>query len=269
METSTDAVTGTAIVVSDGHGGVRKVAGSSGGCNGCAWKMVPSCIVDAGSNSGASEDVCGNGTLGFRCTNGVNGEPRLPYRVFYRSGPGAPWIQTSTVCLGPQQAPISTDALLADVQRYVDRLVPPAPALRMQPGEVDHLTLVNLPTLFQAPTPAVPPATFFPAAIPGVQVEVAVAPRAWRWNVDGGASVFTTDFPGRRYDDVHDPRYAPELYAAHTWGIPGEHTISATVEWTATATVRGLGELPVPGTVERTSPVLRLRAAEARAQLVS
>lgn len=257
-------------MVADGHGGVRRIAGNSS-CAGCAWKIVPECAFHGSSAGKTDPNACNNATSGYVCVQ--NGKPGIPYREFLSPvGPAAPWRQVGKVCLAPTDKPVSTDALFAQVRGYVDRLIPAAPAVAMQPA--GGVTLVHFPTLFQAGRPTEAgnqPAgkVFFAHAGAPIAIAVRVQPQQWVWSFDAGAGTLTQPFCCRRYDPAHDPKAEPGYYAAYTFHTLGAHTATVTVTWTATMTIAGLGTVPVQGRFSRSSPPYPFQVKEARARLES
>lgn len=261
---------GTAIVVANGHGGVRRIAGN-GSCTGCAWKIVPECAFHGSSAGKTDPNACNNATSGYVCT--VSGKPGSPYRAFFSpAGLGGPWGNAGDVCLAPTDKPVSTDALFAQVRGYVDRLIPAAPAVAMQPA--GGVTLVAFPTLFQTGQPTEAgnqPAgkVFFAHAGAAIAIDVRVQPQQWVWSFDAGAGTLSRGFCCRRYDPAHDPKTEPGYYAGYTFDALGAHTATVTVTWTATMTITGLGTVPVQGSFTRSSAPYPFQVKEARARLES
>ncbi len=259
---------GKAIVIANGHGGVRTVAVGQV-CVACVWAAVPECSFHPSSQGPVHEpDACNNASGKPVCRLGT-GRPGIPYREeFSSTGPNGPWSFVRDVCLGEQ--PISTDALFAQVKNYVDRLIPAAPQVGMQPHGV---AIVNLPTLFQAGQPTDPgnqPASkvFFANAGAPIAMNVAVHPQQWTFTIDTTTTV-SRDYCCRYYASDHSPRIDPTYYAAHDFTDTGTHTATVTVNWTATMTITGLGTVPVDGTFTRTSRPYAFVVKEARAQIES
>lgn len=269
VQTNRSGVSGSVIVVPAGGHGVRAVAGGGSSCAGCSWQVVPECTFHSNSKTGNDFTACLNGTNGYTCTAQPGDRPGVHYRVqVSRSGPGGPWQYTNSTCIAVGVVPVSVDALLGNVARYVDELVPPTGTISMQPGWVDHRTLVRIPTLFYTHDATAPVSkTFFAGGGAGIAVAVSVRPATWEWLVDG-QSVLTTPFPGRPFDGV-EPKLDPAHYASYAFVHDGPHSVTVRCSWAATATVRGLGEQPVPGQVRKTSAPLALTALQARAQLES
>lgn len=258
FQTNNAGTQGRMIVVSVGHGGLREVAGG-GGCSGCAWKVVPACRSDKPTDTG-----CGVTPTGLRACTAPAGGPGTLYDTYFAPN-GTDWQHSGTVCLGANEKPVSLDGVLAQVRVFVDRLVPPAGALQHQPA---GYALVRLPLLMRTDTPEVPAKSFFANAGVRVPVLVKVTPFAWHWKVDG-AQVLSTGFPGRAYQQERSPRQEPDFYAAHTFTETGSHQLSVTIDWSATATITGLGTFDVDGFTPRTSPSLPLQVKQARSQLES
>ncbi len=147
-----------------------------------------------------------------------------------------------------------------------DQLVPPSARLILQPG--GGLALVQLPTIMRAEGPRTAAKKFFVDAGAPIGVAVAVRATSWTWQVDSTA-VLTTNYPGRAYQSGHSPRTEPDYYASHTFTQTGPHQLSVTVTWAATATIGGLGTVPIDGAITRTSPPVAIQVKQARAQLES
>ena len=140
----------------------------------------------------------------------------------------------------------------------------------MQPSGV---TIVNLPTLFQAgragdPSNRTNSKVFFANAGAPIAMNVQVHPQQWTWTIDNGVSI-TRDYCCRYYTSAHSPRSNADYYASHTFDATGSHTATVTVTWSATMTIRGLGTLPVEGTFTRTSAPYPFQVKQARSQLES
>jgi hypothetical protein len=267
VHTGPSGVQGNAIVVTDGHDGVRKVAGGAS-CAGCAWRVISECSFGTSDNPAAGR-VCDDNRDRLVCELGT-GRPGVSYRRFFSAaGSSGPWTYVGDLCLPPGDRPVSTDELFAQVRRYVDQLIPAAPEVAMQP---DGHTWVRLPTLFQAGQPAdrgnLPASkVFFARAGSPVALTVTVRPQQWAWNIDGRPAAVARDFCCRRYTGEHSPRADPSYYATYTFGNTGSHSVTATVSWSATMTVAGLGTVPVDGTFTRTSAPYTFPVEQARAQL--
>ncbi len=167
---------------------------------------------------------------------------------------------------------MSTDDLFRQVRVYVDRLIPAAPQVTMQPA--GGVTLVNFATLFQAGAATDPGNTpagkvFFANAGAPIAMNIQVRPQQWTWNLDGQDGSLSRISCCQRYDPAHDPKLEPDFYAAHTFDATGPHTATVTVTWTATMTIKGLGTVPVDGTFTRTSTPYTFEVKQARAQLES
>jgi len=199
-------------------------------------------------------------------------EPGTHYRRLYRAaGPAGPWEDRGSVCVGPGERPVSTQALFGQVRAYTDRLIPAASKVSTQPAGV---SLVHLPTLFQAGRPTDPgnrpvSKVFFPTAGAPVAMTVTVTPRRWTWNIDGQRAAVSRGYCCEYYTQARDPRDHPDTYASHTFTGTGTHTATVTVTWSATVTIAGLGTVPVDGTFTRTSPAHPFHVKQARAQLES
>lgn len=251
---------GSQVIATDGRGGAQRVSpAASGDCPDCTWKVQPVCELRPGVILPVACDEVrrAGGCVAAGRSGGVL------HAVFVSRSRG-PYELTGTVCLGEGVRPVALADIEAQVRAYLDELVPAAPTLTMRP--VGGTTLIHLPTLFLATGATTAAGRLFPAGIP---VQVAATATGWTWQVDGGASVFRTDFPGRRYDPAHDPRVDPGHYATHTFTTTGTHQLTCTVSWTATASITGLGDLPVPGAVQRTSAALAVQVREARAELIA
>lgn len=262
VEPSVDAraFVGEQILIADGRGGAEGLSPRAGeSCTDCAWKVQPRCELRRGF---ILDLACKEGPRAGSCVTSKQA-PGTEYAVFLSRG-GGPFELTGTVCLGEGATPVSLTDVQGAVRAYVDRLVPPAPTLQMRPA--GGTTLVNLPTLFLADGSATAAGRLFPA---GITVDVRAVAASWTWRIGGDSATFTTSFPGRRYDLRHDPRTDPDYYASYAFRTTGAHHVTCTVSWTATATVPGLGELPVQGTVQRTSAPLPVQVKEARAELVA
>ena len=124
--------------------------------------------------------------------------------------------------------------------------------------------LVNLPTIFRAAGGTAPiTQDFFPL---GFSVEVTARPTSWTWTFDDGVTL-TTDHPGVPYRGGNvegDP-----AYVSHTYRSPGQRVVRVVTSWSATYRLDGLGEVPVPGQVQRDSGPVVLPVREGRSQLVA
>jgi len=255
---------GNAIVVSNGKGGVRPLAGG-GNCVNCSWRIVPECSSQL--SDGTAQNAC-DSPVGIVCEVLSTGEPGVQYRRLF-SDSGGPWVDNGTVCVGQGETPVSTDALFAQVRRYVDQLVPAAPKVSMQPAGT---TIVRLPTLFQAgqsTDPANNPTSkvFFANAGSRIAINVTVTPDQWTWQIDGATASISRDYCCRYYTAEHSPRADPDYYASHTFEATGSHTATVTVIWSATMTISGLGTVPVDGTFTRRSPAYPFQVKQARSRL--
>lgn len=250
---------GRQVIIADGRGGAQWLSSNESSCAECVWKIQPRCELRRGF---ILDLACKEGPRAGACV--LSGGKSGTVNAVFVARSGGPYRLTGTVCLGEGATPVSLADVQAAIRAYVDRLVPPAPTLQMRP--VGGTTLVNLPTLFLADGSASAAGRLFPA---GITVDVRAVAASWTWRIDGGAASFTTSFPGRRYDAGHDPRTDPDYYASYTFRTLGAHRVTCTVAWTATATMPGLGELPVQGSVQRFSAPLPVQVKEARAQLVA
>lgn len=265
-----DGVVGKAIVVANGRGGVRLVAG--GGCPACAWKLVAECNFDKSSGGPVHEpDGCNNGSGKPTCAlnTGVAGNS---FREFFSSTGAAPWNYVRNVCLGLGQDPISIESLFAQVKQYVDQLVPAAPRVGMQPNGV---AIVNLPALFPAGQPSDPgnqstSKVFFASASAPIAINVTVHPQQWTWTIsDAQTATVSRDYCCRYYTPDHSPRAEPDYYASYNFSATGSHTATVAVTWNATMTIAGLGTVPVDGSFTRTSPAYAFTVKQAVSQLES
>ncbi len=256
------------MVASNGKDGVRVLAGG-GGCANCAWKIVAECSFQAGGDAGSS--ACSS-PEGLVCEVLATNKPGVQYRrLFSASGPNGPWEDKGTVCVGKGETPISTDALYAQVRTYVDELIPAAPTVSMQPAGV---TIVRLPTLFQAGQPGDPgnrptSKVFFANAGGAIAINVTVNPELWTWGIDGQAVTISRDYCCQFYTAAHSPRANPDYYASHSFDATGSHTATVTVTWSATMSISGLGTVAVDGTFTRASPAYPFQVKQARSQLES
>ncbi len=260
---------GTAIVASNGRGGVRVLAGGQGSTGG-AWGLSPECLFRPSNGTGSGSNACSN-TTDLVCEVLATNEEGVQFRRMFSPTGSAPWLDRGTVCVGPGETPVSTDALFAQVRSYVDRLVPAAPNVNMQPAGT---TIVRLPALFQAGQPADPgnrptSKVFFANAGAPIAVNVTVTPNQWTWTLDGGTTTISRGYCCQYYTPAHSPRKNPDYYASHTFTDTGTHTATVTVTWTATMTIAGLGTVPVDGTFTRTSPAYPFAVKQARSQLES
>lgn len=262
-------VQGNAIVASNGRGGVRLLAGG-GDCLNCQWKIVPACWSQPSDGTGPGPNACGDTSPSLRCeVPGVGGEGIQYDRLYSPTGTPGTWTLQGFICVGRGERPISTNALFAQVRRYVDQLVPAAPKVSMQPAGV---TIVRLPTLFQAgqstdPANRTASKVFFTNAGAQIAINVTVTPDQWTWAIDGQATTISRDYCCRYYTSEHSPRANPDYYASHTFDSTGSHTATVTVTWSATMTISGLGTVPVDGTFTRSSTAYPFQVKQARSQL--
>lgn len=272
VHNSSKGVRGTAIVVADGSGGVRKVAGSSS-CSSCAWDLVPECAYHPNIGGPKDEtDACNSGSGVFLCrlSTGLYGTPYR--RLFSSTGINGPWAYAGRVCLGENDKPVSIESLFAQVRLFVDQLVPAAPRVGMQPNGV---AIVNLPALFQAgqatdpgnrPTNKI----FFATAGASIAINVTVHPEEWTWTIsDVQSATVSRDYCCHYYTAERSPRAEPDYYASYNFTATGSHTATVAVTWNATMTIAGLGTVPVDGTFTRTSPAYAFIVKQAVSQLES
>lgn len=249
---------GRMILKADGHGGVSVFLGSND-CPGCAWRVVLKCPWGDPLLPCMTEKPYDN-----PCTTS-DGKPGQRY-VSSFAPHGTDWQPVNPdLCIPDETKLVSLDDVLAGVKVYVDQLVPPAGALQHQPA---GYALVRLPLLMRTDVQQVPAKNFFVNADAPVGVLVKVTPFAWHWRVNG-AEVLSTDFPGRAYEQGRSPRQEPGYYASHTFGEIGSHQLSVTIDWSAAATIAGVGTFDVDGFTPRTSPNVPIQVKQARSQLES
>ncbi len=261
------SVTGIAVVTSDGHGGVRVLAGG-GDCVDCSWRLVR-CEAKPSNAGGPGLSVCTDRGVPECEVPGTGADGTWYARLFSATGPAGPWEDRGYVCVGPGETPVSTDALFAQVRSYVDRLIPAAPQVSMQPAGT---TIVRLPTLFQAgqdtdPGNVTTSKIFFADAGGPIAMNVTVTPIEWTWHIDGDTTMIGRDYCCRYYTPNHSPRQNPDYYASNTFTTTGSHIATVTVTWQANVTISGLGTVPVDGTFTRDSPAYPFQVKQARSQL--
>ncbi len=270
VKVGSTGVAGRAVVASNGKGGVRVLAGGQSSSVG-VWRVAPACSFLPSDGTGSGPNACSN-TTDLVCEVLATNEEGIQFRRMYSTaGADGTWLDRGTVCVGKGETPVSTDALFAQVRSYVDRLVPAAPNVNMQPAGT---TIVRLPALFQAGQPADPgnrptSKVFFANAGAPIAVNVTVTPNQWTWTLDGGTTTISRGYCCQYYTPAHSPRKNPDYYASHTFTDTGTHTATVTVTWTATMTIAGLGTVPVDGTFTRTSPAYPFAVKQARSQLES
>ena len=249
IESSAEAFTGTQIVRGPGGRAVPFGGGSGGSsCPGCRYDLVPACAVGDGGSLCPPELACAD-------------PADTRYLVYVMRPPAMAREPRGDVCLGPGEEPVETADITSAVAQYVDQLVPAAAGLRIQPPDG---ALVNLPTIFSAAsgTEAVTQ-DFFPL---GFSVSVTARPTTWTWTFDDGVTV-TTDHPGVPYrggEVETDP-----AYVTHTYRSAGQRVVRVVTSWSATYRLPGLGEVAVPGQVQRDSGPVTLPVREARSELIA
>lgn len=248
---------GRMLLLYDGRHGLRKFLGSDG-CAGCKWRVVLKCPWGNPLQPCRTERPFTN-----PCTTS-DGKPGQFY-VSSFSPDGINWSPVNgNLCIPDEAKVVTLEAVLGGVRVLVDQLVPPAGVLQHQPA---GYALVRLPLLMRTDTQQVPAKTFFASAAGApFRVLIKVTPFAWHWKVDG-AEVRSTDFPGRSYEPGRSPRLEPSYYASHTFAETGAHQLSVTIDWSATATIPGIGTFDVDGFTPRTSSTVPIAVKQARSQL--
>lgn len=188
--------------------------------------------------------------------------PSVPVaRVEEQQAPDGSWRQTGVTCNA-----YANDALAVTpdmVRQEVLRLLPTVP-IGVAPA--DGPTLVNMETIFWAPTPA--QRQLGPVSILGQPVAITIRFDHAAYDFGDGTSA-TTRSPGTPWSRaVCSTPQCPTL-DGHTYLRAADRvTTRSTVSWTASFSVAGGAAQPIPGTVDGPTATHDLQVLEGRSVLV-
>ncbi len=231
-----------------------------GGCPGCRWQFVPTCLQNGPVAPGepTPDALCEGATVG--CP-----PHHIRYRVYLTRPPG-PAEVVATRCIGPRDVVPMVDA--GEAAQDAFGKMKPEPA---KPA-TEHATvpLVNLATYL-----SVDGDTQLTNQLPLDFVTLNLTARPdYRWDFGDGETL-TTQQQGRAYREGDDPRHAPSAPDAimHWYRTPGAKTATVTTTWTATytVTVNGVVSAPIPvaGSITPPAQDLPIDVHEGRAVLYS
>lgn len=187
--------------------------------------------------------------------------PPTNVAVVEQQQPDGSWQQIGVDCEGNAADAIAVTAAM--VRQEVVRLLPPV-AVGVAPA--DGPTLVNLETIFWSPTDterALGPVTI-------LAQQVAITIRFDHATYDyGDGTTGTVDSPGTAWTkDLCNTAQCPTL-DGHTYTRPADRlTAASTITWTASFSVSGGPEQPIPGTIDGPTAEHELQVLEGRSILV-
>ena len=190
----------------------------------------------------------------------MSGTPFWAYLVQYRSGSG-PWLDGEYWCPQTQAQVVAPE--VAVLREQVVRLVPVVAIGTTD----DHVSLVNIQTVFWADTPV--RRGLGPVVVTGQRVWLRIGFVRAVWDFGDGAAD-SVGVPGKVYDRVGDPCVSVRCgdYYGHVYRVPGPVTVRLRVSWAASWSLDGahwapVGAAPVTGppatytlTVEQAKGVL-------------
>lgn len=239
----------TEIVVTDGRGGAKPVAGTDS-CPGCEYYLTPACsangvAVDIDGNPVGNDGLCGSAA--FSCPGS-----EIRFKVYVRQPPATTFREVSTICIGPRNPVVTRDQLIASAQSLFRQLPLTSSAVNWQPTSG---AVTGVPAIFYA-TGSAP--TSNETTLGEITVSVTARATSWVWHVAPGVDVASST-AGAPY---------PDHAAEHLYTRVGSYPVSVTTTWTGYATVNGVMSDEPVGTVSVTSPMRQLRVREGRTQLV-
>lgn len=208
------------------------------------------------------------GTITAPCQGAANACLRPPLAppdnaaIVQQQQPDGTWRQTGVDCDG-NGAPDALIVTAAMVRQQVVRLLPP---VEVGVAPATGPTLVNLETIFWSPTPAT--RQLGPVTILGQRVAITIRFDHATYDYGDGTTA-TVDTPGTAWTEgACDTAQCPTL-DGHTYTQPADAvTASSTITWTASFTVGGGAEQPIPGTIDGPTSDHDLQVLEGRSVIV-
>lgn len=195
---------------------------------------------------------------------GMSGTPFWAYLVQYRVGAG-PWVSGDYWC---PQTQGQAAAPAPDVATIRDQVVRLLPVVGIGTTD-DHVSLVNIQTIFWADTAAQRELGAVVVTGRRVWLRVAFASAAWDF---GDGVTDTATAPGKAYDKVGDPcgtKLCPD-YFGHVYRDAGPVTVRLRVSWQASWSLDGTHFLPVgAGPITGPAAAYSLTVRQAKGVLVA
>jgi hypothetical protein len=244
------------LIMVNGQPGVLETAAGAGtqpGCGDCVWTIVLACVFSHPDDPD-TEHPC-TGSLRARLC-----EPGQSLFRLYLSTAAVTNRLVDAICLGGIDDVIPVgDIAAADVERYLQDVVPPDLVISVQPP---NGVLAGLPAYFRVR----PPDSLAPVPFGGPEITetITIAPADFTWHWGDGTADLVTDDPGAPY---------PDGKVTHTYLTAGDVDGLLTTRWGATYTITVAGATYGPydatgGPVARDQP-FALTVTAAHSHLVS
>jgi hypothetical protein len=244
------------LIMVNGQPEVLETAAHSGtqpGCGDCEWTIILACVFSRPGEHD-TEHACTGSLRALQC------EPGQSLFRLYLTTDAVSNALVDTLCLGGIDDVIPVgDIAAADVEKYLQDVVPPAMQIDVQPP---NGVLAGLAAYFRVR----PPADLSPTPFggPTVTETIAITPAEYVWHWGDGTTDLITDDPGAAY---------PDGKVTHVYTTAGEIDGTLTTRWGATYTITVAGQTFGPydatgGLVDRAQP-FTLTVTAARSHLVS
>jgi hypothetical protein len=244
------------LIMVNGQPEILETAARSGtapGCGDCSWTIVLACVFSDPSNPD-TDHPCPGSAQPRQCEHGES-----LFRLYLTTNDVSN-VLVDLLCLGgiADVIPVG-DIAAADVERYLQDVVPPDLVITVQPP---NGVLAGLPAYFRVR----PPDTLAPVPFGGPEITetITIAPADYTWHWGDGTADLVTDDPGAPYPDGN---------VTHTYLTAGRVDGLLTTRWGATYTITVAGATYGPydatgGLVSRAQP-FTVTVTAAHSHLVS